>query len=197
MNLLEISQTIRHIRQSQGLTVEQLAQRSGFSKGFISQLENFRKIPTLQTLSKIADALGIPLSTLFAGPGGTQVPQYTFGRLDEGEEMVRDDSDQYGIRYRSIAYKQIGRLMDPFVVEYTPAVSREYKSHESDEFFVLLEGSLEYYLYDDGNCHHLHVGDTLYMKANIPHRVQLSPGCQYAKGLIIYTAPAITEAPAE
>ena len=42
MNLLEISQTIRKIRIEQKMTVEQLAKASGFSKGFISQVENFR-----------------------------------------------------------------------------------------------------------------------------------------------------------
>ncbi len=32
MNLLELSQTIRKVRHSQGMTVEQLAKKSGFSK---------------------------------------------------------------------------------------------------------------------------------------------------------------------
>ena len=45
MNLLELSQTIRKVRQTQKMTVEQLARRSGFSKGFISQVENFRITP--------------------------------------------------------------------------------------------------------------------------------------------------------
>ncbi|MBR2357645.1 MAG: helix-turn-helix transcriptional regulator [Lentisphaeria bacterium] len=41
MDLLEISQAIRKLRLQQGLTVEMLAKKSGFSKGFISQVENF------------------------------------------------------------------------------------------------------------------------------------------------------------
>lgn len=34
-------------------------------------------------------------------------------------------------------------------------------------------------------------GDTLYLKANIPHRVRLPDGCTFAKGLVVYTDPAL------
>ena len=54
MNLPELSQTIRKVRLAQGMTVDQLAQKSGFSKGFISQVENFRITPSLKALIRIA-----------------------------------------------------------------------------------------------------------------------------------------------
>ena len=69
MDLLQISQNIRNIRQSQKMTVEQLAAKSGFSKGFISQVENFRVTPSLKALDKIASALGLDLSDLFQESG--------------------------------------------------------------------------------------------------------------------------------
>ena len=73
MDLLQISQNIRNIRQSQKMTVEQLAAKSGFSKGFISQVENFRVTPSLKALDKIAVALGLSLGDLFQenGPCGS------------------------------------------------------------------------------------------------------------------------------
>ena len=192
MNLLEISQSIRKVRQAQGLTVEQLAKRSGFSKGFISQVENFRQTPSLKALVKISEALGLPLSRLF-GEDGQQEPPYSFGRLDEGTELRRDDGDQHGIRYLALAFPQIGRKMDPFLIEYTPGTPREFLLHEAEEFFILLEGHLTYYLYDDNSPREMRPGDTLYMKANIPHRVQLCDGCTYAKGLVIYSDATVTD----
>ena len=192
MNLLEISQTIRKVRLQQGLTVEQLAKRSGFSKGFISQIENFRQSPSLKALVKISEALGLPLSRLF-DEEGKQEPPFTFGRMDEGVELGRDDGDQHGIRYLALAFPQIGRKMDPFLIEYTPGTPREFLLHEAEEFFVLLEGRLTYYLYDDNSPREMAPGDTLYMKANIPHRVQLCDGCTYAKGLVIYSDAAVTD----
>ena len=54
MNLLELSQNIRKVRIEQDMTVEALAKASGFSKGFISQVENFRLTPSLKALTRIA-----------------------------------------------------------------------------------------------------------------------------------------------
>lgn len=107
MNLLELSQTIRKVRQTQKMTVEQLARRSGFSKGFISQVENFRITPSLKALVKIADALGIDVGDLFRK--NNEGEQFSFSHLDEGEELQRDDNAQYGIRYLALAYRQLGR----------------------------------------------------------------------------------------
>ena len=186
MNLLEISQTIRKFRVAQNMTVEQLAKKSGFSKGFISQVENFRQSPSLKALVRITEALGIPMSSLFDGGNGT-LPPYTFGRIDEGEELQRNEGEKFGIRYFALAYQLIGRKMDPFVIEYTPAPPREFMSHDTEEFFLLLEGELDYTLCDDGNRRRMKPFDTLYLKANIPHRVDLAPGCEYAKALVVYT----------
>ena len=112
MNLLELSQTIRRVRQAQKMTLESLAKRSGFSKGFISQVENFRTTPSLKALEKIAGALGVGIGDLFTGNNSGE--EFSFSRLDEGEELERDDSDLHGIRYLALAYRQPGRKMDPF-----------------------------------------------------------------------------------
>ena len=141
MDLLHISQKIREIRQAQGMTVEQLASRSGVSKGFISQVENFRTTPSLKVLQRIADALGVDMSGLFQS--GDAAPACSYCHLDEGEELVRDDNLRYGMRYLSLAYRQIGRQMNPFIVEYRPGEEvRPFLMHDTEEFFVLLEGEV-------------------------------------------------------
>lgn len=189
MDLLHISQNIRAVRQAQSMTVEQLAQRSGFSKGFISQVENFRVTPSLKALDKIASALGLTIADLFKTEQNTA--QYTFGNLKSGTELLRDeDPAKYGIRYFALAYSQIGRVMDPFIVEYTPAQEeRSFMMHDTEEFYLLLEGEVQYRLFDDSQSHIMKPGDTLYMKANLPHRVLLSGSCTYAKALILYSNP--------
>ncbi len=187
MDLLEISQKIRSVRQAQNMTLEQLAAKSGFSKGFISQVENFRLTPSLKALDRISAALGTDLSGLFAH-GGPE-PEFSFGTLDSGEELLRDDNLRYGMRYLALAYPQIGRIMDPFLVEYTPSKEeREFKLHDSEEFFVLLEGKIEYLILNDAGKHSMKAGDTVYLKANLPHRVRLQAGCTHAKALIVYSS---------
>ncbi len=188
MDLLQLSRNIRSTRLAQKMTVEQLATRSGFSKGFISQVENFRLTPSLNALNKITEALGIPLADLFQQE--QKSPPYTFGTLEEGEEIFRDDNLTFGIRYFALAYSHIGRKMNPFVIEYTPSKEeRDFMMHDTEEFFLLLEGELDYHLMDDKNIRRMKKGDFLYMQANIPHRVTLADSCPHAKALLLY-APA-------
>jgi len=61
--------------------------------------------------------------------------------------------------------------------------------HDTEEFFLLLEGEVEYRLFDGGNSHVMRQGDTLYMKANIPHQVRLHGSCSFARALIVYSQP--------
>jgi transcriptional regulator with XRE-family HTH domain len=185
MDLLELSQNIKRLRQSQKMTVESLAQNSGFSKGFISRLENFRITPSLKALQKISVALGVNISELFQKD--MIKPLYTLGKLDEGQELIRDNNFEYGMHYHVLAHQQIDRKLNPLLVEYSKGkLERDFLMHESDEFFVLLEGELDFYISDDTTCKRMNANDTLYLAANVPHKVRLAPGCDYAKALIIY-----------
>lgn len=185
MALSRISQNIRSLRIAQGMTVDKLAAKSGFSKGFISQVENFRVSPSLKALNKIAEALGTDIHVLFQDE--VQTPEYTFSNLNSGEEVSRDNSGHYGIAYHALAYRQIERSMDPFLIEYhkTPE-ERDFMMHDAEEFYLLLEGELDFFILNDENCTRMKPGDTVYMKANLPHKVRLAPDCSYAKALLIY-----------
>src|SRR5437773_10580513 len=54
---MQLGKRIRDLRFRRGLTVQQLAEASGLSKGFISQVENDRTSPSLATLQDLARAL--------------------------------------------------------------------------------------------------------------------------------------------
>ena len=98
MNLLELSKTIRELRKKQGMTVDALAKKSGFSKGFISQIENFRITPSLKALMRISASLGVSLEELFSG-NAAPVKPYSFGNLADGELFDRDAGIEHGIHY--------------------------------------------------------------------------------------------------
>ena len=186
MNLLELSQTIRRLRQERRMTVEQLAQRSSFSKGFISQVENFRISPSLKALNRIAEALNVDLKTLFES--SDQKAEYTFGTIADGFELQRDDSAEYGMRYLALAGNLSGRKLDPFVVEYhSTAMPRDFMAHETEEFFMLMSGEVNFYVYDNNTVQRLTPGGTVYLKANVPHRAETAPGSDEAKALIVYS----------
>ncbi len=57
---------VRELRNGRGWTIDQLADVSGVSRGFISQIENERREPSAQTLASLADAFDIHVSQLIA-----------------------------------------------------------------------------------------------------------------------------------
>jgi transcriptional regulator with XRE-family HTH domain len=62
---MSVGKTIRAIRTVKGLTLPQLAVKSGVSKGSLSQIENEETAnPSLDTLYKIAGVLGVTLGEL-------------------------------------------------------------------------------------------------------------------------------------
>ena len=61
---MHLGKKIRDLRFRRGLTVQQLAELSGLSKGFISQVENERTSPSLATLRDLARALNTSVAYL-------------------------------------------------------------------------------------------------------------------------------------
>lgn len=80
--LLEmLARRIRHLRERQGLTQEDFANRCGISVSFASLLERGERTPSYETLVDVADALQIPLSELFKEPSATSYDDPYFTRL--------------------------------------------------------------------------------------------------------------------
>ncbi len=59
-----VARTVRALRGDRGWSLDQLAARSGVSKGVLVALEQARGNPNLGTLTRVADALGAPLTRL-------------------------------------------------------------------------------------------------------------------------------------
>ncbi len=58
--------TVRQLRESQGWSQEVLAERADLNRSYIGELERGQAIPSLLTLKKISNALGVSLSNLLA-----------------------------------------------------------------------------------------------------------------------------------
>lgn len=67
---IEIGQRIRSYRLQNGLNQEELAEKCGLHPTYIGQVERGEKNATIESISKIAAGLSLPLSTLFENIGG-------------------------------------------------------------------------------------------------------------------------------
>lgn len=54
-----VGQNFQRIRKEKGLTQEQIAEKTGFSQQYLSDLERGRRNPTVITLYELAQALGV------------------------------------------------------------------------------------------------------------------------------------------
>lgn len=62
---MNVGQAIRWFRQRLGISQGDVARRAACSVSYLSLLENNKRDPTLSTVAKIADALHVPVGTLF------------------------------------------------------------------------------------------------------------------------------------
>ncbi|MBN2232644.1 MAG: cupin domain-containing protein [Deltaproteobacteria bacterium] len=167
---LAIGEKIRRIRQGRKLTIQQLAEKAGLSKGLISQIENEQVSPPIATLLKIAASLQTDISHFFQDSGGQQ--KVTVIRRDERMVSPRREvagAANLGYAYEALAYTKNFKHMEPFVVTFEgkPAAEVIRFSHQGEEFVFVLEGDLEFS--SDEETVVLHPGDSLYFDSDLLH----------------------------
>ena len=62
-----IAERVREFRHGHGWTVGKLARESGLSKGMLSKIENAQSSPSLATLARLSEVLGVPVTAFFRG----------------------------------------------------------------------------------------------------------------------------------
>src|ERR1035437_4354536 len=83
-----LGNTIREIRLSHGLTIADVANLAGISRGMLSKIENAQTATSLEALSRLAQALGVSLATLFRSYGVSSGSAQHI-KNGEGMEVVR------------------------------------------------------------------------------------------------------------
>ena len=185
MDERQIVKNIKRIRQNRKMSLEQLAKSAGLTKGYVSKIENSHKAPPFSTLIKIAKALNTEVSVLIAEKSESpEDMSLCIVKKDEGREVVSKGTF-YGYDYISLAYKMIGKSMEPFIIE--PAFDEKAVfSHEGQEFMYVLEGTHEF-IYN-GKKYILKKGDSIYFDSKIPHSGR-SVGKKKARILVVTMPP--------
>ena len=152
---------------ARGMTLDQVSEASGLGKGLLSKVENFRVTPTLPTLAKLCETLGVKLSELVEGLD--QKPKLCVVRRGQRKEVERDRGES-DIVYQSLAHGRANRAMDPFELTVPARGGRKQAMpHEGEEFLIVLKGKVEFEF--DGKVQSLEEGDSLYFDAEIEHRL--------------------------
>jgi transcriptional regulator with XRE-family HTH domain len=179
----DLGQQIRALRQSKGLTLEAIAQRSGISIGALSQVERGKGNPAFFTLIKIAHALEVPLTNLLSlETRGSPVV-----RAEQRRPLAPHFFEHEGVQAELLT-PDLDRQLQ--VVRYLlPAGASTQStpfSHHGEEFLTVLAGALVVGL--EGVEHELAVGDSIAFAAMTPHWFA-NPGPGEAELLFTCTPP--------
>ncbi|WP_144268292.1 helix-turn-helix domain-containing protein [Demequina sp. NBRC 110055] len=153
---------VRDLRRARGLTLVELAERSGLSHPFLSQVERDLANPSIRSLGSIAHALGTSRIELLAPADETPatavsvVPRGTAARGDFGNEEAQLLISRPDARFRPLSIRGFTREFG------------DVYFHDEHEFLHVVAGRVEVEL--DGQCQTLEPGDSVYYGGGVPHR---------------------------
>lgn len=161
----QIALRIRDLRDIQGLTTAEMAQKTGINQQEYEAYETGTSDFSFSHLFNIAEALDVDISDLLTGES-PKLHGYVLTRNGQGLKFNR--RSQYV--YHHLAYNFRDKLAEPFIVtveEDTPDTVKQAHSHDGQEFDYVLEGTLKIIL--GGNELYLREGDSLYYDSALPH----------------------------
>ena len=164
---VDLGRTARRLRESQNLTLADVARRADISSAMLSRLETGRVSPSLETIVALSQALGVTASALMlrvgVDDGGAQLI-----RAGEGLETVRSGTRRGHTYHLLAAQRGPRKIFEPFLVtlndrsEVFPGFQ-----HPGIEFIHLLSGVLHYR--HGRHTYVLRPGDTLTFRGDIAH----------------------------
>ncbi|MFV2032808.1 MAG: helix-turn-helix domain-containing protein [Gammaproteobacteria bacterium] len=161
-----IGRQVRTFRKRLNLTVANVAKQAQLSSGMLSKIENGLTSPSLATLNALANALHVPVTSLFRGY--EEQRDVTFIKSGEGLPIERRGSGA-GHQYQLLGHT-IGK---PYTIEpYVITISDKSEvfpvfQHAGMELIYMLEGKVTYR--HANKTYTLEPGDTLFFDAESSH----------------------------
>lgn len=163
-----IGERLRELRLARGMTLDRLAAATGLTKGYLSKIQNSRKLPPIATLSRIAQALGTGIGSFFGSGARDARASVSVVRTSERLPVVRGGT-AFGYDYVGLAHQRIAKRMDPFIFTFPSRIDRHvFFEHEGEEFLFVLSGKVAFQVGDERWT--LAEGDSIYFDAGVPHR---------------------------
>lgn len=157
---------VRVARRNQGFSLAQLAMITGVSKSMLSKIENGQTTPGVMVLSKLSDALDVPMASLFGSPSNESGA--TIVRAGDAPEVPALGGNEFHVyRFLGGLRGQLKRL-EPFLVELRRGAKLAPAwDHDGVEFLYVISGRLKYAYGND--VYELSEGDALEFESTLAH----------------------------
>jgi transcriptional regulator with XRE-family HTH domain len=181
--LVQISQKIKSIRKDKNLTIQEIAERAGVTKGLISQIENSRTLPSLLVLMQIIKALEVDLNFFFndLSLDGREAPILVL-RKEEYSKFEKEPASGY--QYERIFTRKIkSGAVDFVLLEIKPGSVRNFVTTDAFEFKYILQGTVKYIFRDQ--TVELFEGDSMLFDGRLEHN-PVNEGKETVRMLVVY-----------
>jgi transcriptional regulator with XRE-family HTH domain len=163
---------LRLARSRQALRLKDVAAKSGFSVSFISQVERGLANPSVGSLKRLADALGVSAAGLFFGADSESADP---GIRDSSSPVFTPAGQRKSIRYPDsemtyeLVVPDLTRSLEVLWLEAPPGSStgEERYSHAGEECVLVIAGELLMTVGEESWT--LTEGDSLYFQGDVPH----------------------------
>ncbi|MGM8365249.1 helix-turn-helix domain-containing protein [Virgibacillus sp. W0181] len=157
-----LGEQVKKLRKKKQLTLKQVAEKTGFSISFISQLEHSKTSATLESLKKISEALGV-------------TPSYFFSETEEKpkSKVIRNVLSTTSGESNNFIYKDLsGNIENPILMPnliiLNPGGNRGSNlTHSGQEFLYVLEGTLTVLIKNE--AYDLNPYDCILVDSSTPH----------------------------
>jgi transcriptional regulator with XRE-family HTH domain len=161
--LVDIADRLRELREERSLSMRTLAVKSGLSANALSMIERGKTSPSVSTLYKLAEAMGVPITTFFS-PTSTR-KRVVFIKYNERTRV----SIPGGI-WEGLGGEQFVGRVEPFILTLEPGAGSGERAmvHTGHEFVFCLRGNIEYTV--EEQVFSMEAGDSILFSANLEHR---------------------------
>ena len=155
-----LGKRLRTRRKALGLTLEQVAQATGLSTGFVSLVERDLATPSIASVSGLAAALSASMGEFLDSPPGPE----TLTRADRRQVYAVATG---GMRYERLSNVFEGSVLRSVIVHEPPGHRSEPVSHAGEELIYMISGALTVEL--EGEVTILSPGDSIHFSSRRTH----------------------------
>ncbi|MEV5147411.1 XRE family transcriptional regulator [Streptomyces sp. NPDC052727] len=158
-----LARNVKRWRTERGFTLDALAARAGVSRGMLIQIEQARTNPSIGTVVKIGDALGVSVTTLLDYEQGPKV------RIVPAEQAVRLWHTEAGSYNRLLAGTEAPGPLEMWDWRLMPGEQSPSDPHPAGTVELVHVTSGELTLTVDGVKHLVPAGASATFEAGTPH----------------------------